>query len=255
MSFTALDQYESCAYRFYAQRVLGAGAANRAAGAGPLDVGNAVHAALRLLAILGAVDDARYEAISRRHGLDHNMRARVRSAVDAFVATPIAARARQASAVPEVPFAVVVGGRMLVGSLDLMFREGEAAVVVDYKTGDSDLTEAQAAARYRRQAECYALAAEASGARTAEVHFVEVEHGGRTTSFAFGAKEVAAIEGVVAGVFARMEAGEFGRRDAYDPHVCGDCPVSGSLCPITPPHRGAASADRTRRRCPPPARS
>ncbi len=255
LSFTTLSQYESCPYRFYAQRVLGVGSAVRSREAGPLDLGNAVHAALRLLAIFGEVDDARAEAICRRQGLADAARVRVRAALDAFATMPISRRAREAErSWPEVPFAVRIGGGTLVGSLDLLFREGETAVVVDYKTGESELTEAEASQRYRRQAECYALAAMASGAVRAEVHFVEVERGARTTSFAFDGDDAAASEQAIASVFARVEAGEFGRRGAYEPHICGDCPVSGSLCPVTPPRRGAASADRTPRRCPPPAR-
>ena len=255
LSFTALAQYESCPYRFYAQRVLGVGTAVRPGEAGPLDVGNAVHAALRLLATFGAIDDARAEGICRRHGLTDADRTRFRTAVDAFATTPVAGRAKATDrSRPEVPFAVRIGGRTLVGSLDLLFHEGETAVVVDYKTGESELSESEASGRYRRQAECYAFAVMASGAVRAEVHFVEVERGARTTSFAFDGKDAAAIERDIASVLGRMEAGEFGRRRAYEPHICGDCPVSGSLCPVTPPRRGAASAGRTPRRCPPPAR-
>jgi ATP-dependent helicase/nuclease subunit A len=255
LSFTTLAQYEACPYRFYAQRILGVGSAVRSVEPGPLDVGNAVHAALRLRAAFGDVSEERLAAICRRHGLKGEAGARVRAAVDAFAATPIARRAGQAGwSRSEAAFAVPIRGRMLVGSLDLVFREGETAVVIDYKTGQGELTEAEAAGRYRRQAECYALAAFATGAREAAVHFVEVERGARTTSFAFATEDAAAIQDGIAAAFARMEAGEFGRRGGFEPHICGDCPVSGSLCPVTPPRRGAASAGRTPRRCPPPAR-
>jgi len=256
LSFTALAQYEACPYRFYAQRVLGVGAVVLPGQGGPLDLGNAVHAALRVRALLGEVDGVRLNAIARRHGLDDAASTRLRDAVDSFAATSLAGRAAAAGAShAEAPFMVRVGSGTLVGSLDLLFHEGATAVVVDYKTGVSDLSEELARERYERQAQCYALAAMATGATRTEVHFVEVERGARTTSFAFGSDDVAAAGREIAGLFARMESGEFGRRNAFEPHICGDCPVSGSLCPVTPPSRGAASADRTPRRCPPPARS
>ena len=255
LSFTALAQYEGCPYRFYAQRVLGVGSAASSGEPGPLDVGNAVHAALRLRAALGELSEDRLEAICCRQGLADGERARVRDAVAVFAGTAIAARADHAPwSSPEVPFLVRIGDRALAGSLDLLFREGELAVVVDYKTGRGLLGDDEARERYRRQAECYALAALATGATEAEVHFVEVEREGRTTVFRFGADDAAVIQDGVAAAFARMGAGEYGRRQAFEPHVCRDCPVSGSLCPITPPGRPAASTARTQRRCPPPAR-
>lgn len=255
LSFTALVQYEACPYRFYTQRVLGIGSAVRTGEAGPLDLGNAVHAALRVLATFGDIDDVRLRAICDRHGLSDPDRVRVRDAVSVFAASPLAHRAVEAAwCGPEVPFTVKVRGGALVGSLDVLFIEADTAVVVDYKTGRGPLSEQDARDRYQRQAECYALAALARGTSGAEVHFVEVERGGRTTSFAFAHHDVAAIEDGIAVVFTRMGAGEFGRRDAFEPHVCGDCPVSGSLCPVTPPGRAAASVARTPRRCQPHAR-
>lgn len=255
LSFTALAQYEACPYRFYAQRVLGVGSAASVGEPGPLDVGNAVHGALRLHAGFGAIDDDRLKAICDRHGLGDAERARVRDSVGVFAGTAVAQRAAAAAwSRPEMPFSVKIGDGALVGSLDLLFRDGEAAVVVDYKTGRGALDADEARERYQRQADCYALAALATGATVAEVHFVEVEREGRTTVYRFGLGDAAGIEGGIAAAFARMGAGEFGRRKGFEPHVCGDCPVSGSLCPITPPGRSAASAARTQRRCPPHAR-
>jgi len=74
----------------------------------------------------------------------------------------------------EVPYSVWIGGELHEGKIDLVFREGERVVVVDYKT---DRVPADAAASrlavYRGQGEAYREAVRrATGSEEVEVWFV-----------------------------------------------------------------------------------
>jgi RecB family exonuclease len=144
----------------------------------------------------------------------------------------------------EIPFAVALSGdAVLRGTLDLLVRDGPAALVLDYKTGDMAGREGE----HRRQAEVYSLALLRSGFEAVEVRFVAVEQGCAASSFLFGVKDAGALEERIEGVVARIGSQAFERRAHYDASVCPDCPVSGTLCPIVHPRgSGAGRGRRTR---------
>ena len=66
------------------------------------------------------------------------------------------------------------GACILSGSIDLYAHSESEALVVDYKSGTSATVD-DLEARYRLQAECYALAALVDGRETVEVVFVRPE--------------------------------------------------------------------------------
>lgn len=71
----------------------------------------------------------------------------------------------------EVPFVVEEDGKVLIGRIDLLFRDGEQAVVVDYKSDSVQAGGEPAAAQaHRGQAGVYRQAVErALGAQTSVV--------------------------------------------------------------------------------------
>jgi len=229
-SYTALALYERCAYRFFAERMLGVGTVDAVGGDDPRAFGSALHGALQTLAEGRVVDEDRLRALAATHGLDDAGIARLSAAVDAFTASP--AGGLLGSGRAEVPFTVRVAGGIVAGSMDLVVREGDAGTVVDYKTGSSADSDG---ARYAPQADIYALALLVAGCTGVTVRFVRVEADCAETVFTFGSADRERIATRIEEAFARMGRGEFGRLASFDAGVCPDCPVSGGLCPVVHP--------------------
>jgi ATP-dependent helicase/nuclease subunit A len=119
-----------------------------------------VEETVRAVCILGGIEDAAGE---------------VTQMVEACLASPVAARARAATALwREVPYTLRVEDGYATGRIDFVFREVDELVVVDWKSdmigpGQADA----AAAAHRPQAEAYVRALEqATGMRVKEVVFV-----------------------------------------------------------------------------------
>ncbi len=229
-SYTALSLYEKCGYRFFAERMLGVGSIDTVDGDDPRALGSALHGALQTMADGRPVDEALLRALASAHGLAREAIGRLKAAVDAFTASP--AGGLLAAGHAEVPFAVRVERGIVAGNMDLVVREGDEAVVIDYKTG---LSAAPVEKRYASQAEVYALALLVDGCSSVTVRFVRVEAGCDETRFVFSAVDRPRIEHRIGEAFARMSRGEFARLRSFDAVVCPDCPVSGGLCPVTHP--------------------
>jgi RecB family exonuclease len=202
-----------------------------------------------------APDDARVEAIAKGAGLGEPGVIRLRAAVENLLASRAVERAEVLGNVRrEAPFAVALGARdgdgrltppILQGSIDLLARgdEGEA-IVVDYKTGTggSKKTDEELGARYRLQADCYALAVLESGAATADVVFVLPEVQGpdgrpREVAHAYVAGELPALRADIVSRIAALSAGPYERRATYEPE-CEHCSAYDSpLCDIRGPVR------------------
>jgi ATP-dependent exoDNAse (exonuclease V) beta subunit len=229
-SYTALDLYERCGYRFFAERMLGVGSVDVVQGDDPRALGSALHGALQGLTEGRAADDGRLASLAAAHRLPADGVVRLRSAIDALLSSPAGALLELGQ--PEVPFAVRMEGGIVAGSMDLVVRDGDSATVLDYKSGSSPVVDDT---RNRAQAEIYALALLVAGCTTVTVRFVRVEAGCEETRLSFGAGDRARIAARVEAAFASMGRGECERRRSFDASVCPDCPVSGSLCPIVHP--------------------
>lgn len=236
-SFTALSLYERCAYRFFAERMLGVGSLDVPAGDDPRALGSALHGALQTLAEGRDVDDSRLRSLAAAHGLAQEGIGRLKAAVDSFVGSPVGGLL--ASGRAEVPLSVRVGDNIVTGSMDLVVRDGDTATVVDYKTGMAAEVDTD---RYAAQAEIYALALLEAGCSQVTVRFIKVEAGCAETAFAFTESDRARIAARVDGAFAAMSRGEFERRRSFDPSACAECPVSGGLCAVVHPGAGPRSA-------------
>ena len=157
LSYSALDAFKRCGYRFYVERVLGvrAGLVTAAApredegdeldeearagdelqepeddavvgGAGPspaLALGNAVHAALEWSARAGWEHPGpeRLTALLAREGVeDSEVLARATRLVDGWLGSELCAEIRGARVRPEAPFVLPLGGTVLRGNIDLL---------------------------------------------------------------------------------------------------------------------------------------
>ena len=237
-SYTALALYERCAYRFFAERVLGMGTVDIVDGNDPRALGSALHGALQSRAEGRLVDAVRLRTLAVAHGMASDELPRLTAAFEAFLASSAGPLLERGTA--EVPFAVPVVGGVVAGSMDLVVRDGTTATVIDYKTGRGAAPDGS---RYGAQAEIYALALLAAGCDRVAVRFVRVEEGCVETVFTYDSSARDGIVEKVEDAFARMAAREYPRLRAFDAGVCPDCPVSGSLCPVV--HPGGRTSRRS----------
>src|SRR5213078_2161645 len=159
LSYSALALFESCSYRYYAERVAGM-RPGRAAGFVPgqeglaaTEIGDSVHFML--------------EELERIAGL-----------VRAYCDSELAARiATLHGAAAERPFAFEHDGVLLHGRLDVLQRDGARALVVDYKTNvlEEASPEELVERDYRLQRLVYALACFRAGADEVEVVYQFLE--------------------------------------------------------------------------------
>jgi len=141
----------------------------------------------------------------------------------------------------EAPFAFGVGATTVAGSIDLLSWRGADALAVDYKTGATPTTP-QVLARWRRQAECYALAVLKAGASNVRVSFVKLEAGCEAHTFELSATDMPKLETEIVSVLEQIAAGRFVPLARYSPLACPDCPALGNLCPVRAPRRRDGAA-------------
>jgi ATP-dependent exoDNAse (exonuclease V) beta subunit len=232
ISYSAFQTFERCQRRFYVTHVLGM----RGLGQGDspaLRIGSAVHQALQAQDPLAATP-----RVARRFGLGEAEEQRLLNAVESFAISPLRKRIAEADeAHAEWPLAVDLGETMLVGSMDLVARDGDEVLIVDYKTGqDREAAQGeQRMAGYRLQARCYALAALRDGARRVRVVFAFVEQAMESVEFTFAAEEATTIEAELGQRLQAISHSDLPHLDAYDPALCSDCEASGVFCPIRQP--------------------
>lgn len=247
ISYTGLSVYHQCAYKFYATRIARLRTPEPPGSAGPLGFGSAVHAVLQLSGS-GAPGPDRIAAIARANGVDDGDVDRLTRAAEAYLGSEAAAAVADADRVHrECPFAMPIGETLLRGNIDLLAWHGKHATVIDYKTGSGELSAVDAEARYRSQAECYALAVLEGGAERATVRFVEVERGCRETRFEFAPADAAPIRDALSATVGAISDGRFDHLGKFTPGVCTDCPALGGTCPVNPRSGGAAGAGHKRR--------
>jgi len=241
VSYTGLAMYESCPYRYFLVRVARL-LSPPVRGGDALAFGSAVHAVLEHCRT--ATDDLTpwFARAAIAAALTPEARRRLERAVRAYLAMPVAAEVFGASRVMrEAPIAVPVGGSVLEGAIDVLAWTADGgALVVDYKTGASALSDEDATERYRLQGMSYALAAFAAGATSVRVVFAEVERG-RETRYEYAADDRTSLESAIATIIGRIARGEFQPSGSCDAHVCETCPGYRTLCSATCPAPGGAA--------------
>lgn len=239
LSYSALDAFKRCGYRFYVERVLGVDpqGAQGTDGSGAEDaraLGTAVHAALEWSARAGweRPADERLKALLAREGAADGLE-RARRLVDGWLASPLCAEIGAAALRPEAPFALPLAGTILRGNIDLLARSDQGPVVVDFKTdavgGDGV---APLGERYAAQRSIYALAVArtAPGAAVRAVHlFLERPADPVVEDFDPGA--LALARGRLEEVVERIRAAAFEPAAEPDEALCFGCPAAARLCP------------------------
>jgi ATP-dependent helicase/nuclease subunit A len=241
LSYSALALFESCSYRYYAERVAGmrpgqaSGSVPEHEGLAATEIGDSVHVLLEAL-------DLRNPRPPERQVLAETIRARYPAAteeeleriaglVGAYCDSELAARiAALEGAAPERPFAFEHDGVLLHGRLDVLYRDGPRAVVVDYKTNVlEDASPEELIERdYRLQRLVYALACFRAGADEVEVVYQFLERPDAAVSTTFVRPELPTLETELSGAIARIQDGVF--EPTPSEFICSGCPVLDVVC-------------------------
>ncbi len=257
LSYSSLQDYARCGYRFYLTRELGL--PRVAPPPPPLDEdedepaaepaqlegrirGTLAHLLLERLDFARPAPPAAEEvrALGAEHGLELEPAhvEDVRAQVAAFAASPLCGRLAAARGLRrEAGFAFAVepdgGGPLLSGFIDVLAREADGTVlVVDYKTDRlEEETPAELVERaYVTQRAVYALAALREGAPRVEVAHCLLERPDEPVSATFGQADAPAL----ADALLRLATGVLAERwpvaDAPHRELCGDCPGRRTLC-------------------------
>jgi ATP-dependent helicase/nuclease subunit A len=243
LSYSALALFERCSYRYFAERVAGLrpvaptripieGGGGGLAGT---ELGDAVHRLLETVPVGRPEPPARAD-------LDASVRAwypavtdeeleRVAGLVTAYCESELAGRlAALPGAQPERPFAFEHDGVLLHGRLDVLWRDGDRALVVDYKSNALEGADPQeiVEAEYSLQRLVYALACLRDGATEVEVAYQFLEVPGEVVSATFNSEDVNGLEQELSAAIERIRAGDF--RPTPSDFACSGCPALDVVC-------------------------
>ena len=237
LSYSALALFERCSYRYYAERVAGMrpadgnGSIPGRSGLAATEVGDAVHRLLELVDLTAPeVPDVQqvrtwYPAVT-----DEEL-TRIEGFVATYCGSELARRVAVLSgAQPERPFAFEHDGVLLHGRLDVLQREGDRALVLDYKTNSlaEGSPEEIVEADYRLQRLVYALACFRGGAGEVEVVYHFLERPEAVVSRTFGRDELPALEVELSEAIGQIRQGEF--RPTPSDFNCAGCPALDVVC-------------------------
>jgi ATP-dependent exoDNAse (exonuclease V) beta subunit len=235
LSYSALALFERCSYRYYVERVAGLreerGTVPGAHGLKATETGDAVHRLLELVDLRNPAAPDVEIVRSWYPAVTDDELARIGAFVDSYCGSELAARvATLPGAQPERPFAFEHDGVLLHGRLDVLWREGTRALVLDYKTNslEEGTPEEIVESDYRLQRLVYALACFRAGADEVEVvyHFLEQPDAVVTTTFE--RFELSALESELSAAIAQIDAGEFVPTPSE--FTCLGCPALDLVC-------------------------
>jgi ATP-dependent exoDNAse (exonuclease V) beta subunit len=238
LSFSAISLFERCSYRYYAERVAGMRPTPWTSGDGDpglhaTEIGDAVHRLLERvdLASPALPPDARELVHGWYPAVAEEELERVEALVRAYCDSELARRlAALANVEVERPFAFLLEGVLLNGRLDVLWRDGERALVVDYKTNalggrePAEIVEHE----YRGQRAVYALACLRAGAREVEVVYQFLEAPGLPVSATFATDDEAVLADELGEVIGRIRDGDF--RPTPSDFACAGCPALDRVC-------------------------
>jgi ATP-dependent helicase/nuclease subunit A len=241
LSYSALALFERCSYRYFAERVLGLPFRERVSGGesggglAATEIGDAVHRLLELVPLDEPAAPPRAELERAVHEWYPDVAAdeleRIAGMVDAYCRSDLARRiAGLRGAGTERPFTFEHDGVVIRGRLDVLWREGTRAVVVDYKSNalegrsPTEIIEAE----YSLQRLVYALVCLRAGADEVEVAYQFLERPDDVASTAFTAADVPRLESDLSAAIERIREGDF--RPTPSEFACSDCPALDLLC-------------------------
>jgi ATP-dependent exoDNAse (exonuclease V) beta subunit len=235
LSYSALALFERCSYRYYVERVAGLreerGTVPGATGLKATEIGDAVHRLLELVDLSAPVEPdveivrGWYPAVT-----DEELE-RVRVFVANYCTSELAGRVATLHDVkPERPFAFEHDGVLLHGRLDVLWRQGEKALVLDYKTNSlaEGTPEEIVEADYRLQRLVYALACFRAGAEEVEVVYHFLERPEAVVATTFLRLELPALEAELSAAIRRIDSGDFVPTPSE--FTCNGCPALDLVC-------------------------
>jgi hypothetical protein len=219
-------------------------AAPGASGLAATEIGDAVHRLLELVNLQEPLppDDLATLVKGWYPRVTAEELERIAAFVRSYCESELARRvASLAGARPERPFAFEHDGVLLHGRLDVLWREGPRALVVDYKTNSlaEGLPEEIVESDYHLQRLVYALACFRAGADEVEVVYAFLERPDAVVSTTFARDELPELEAELSAAIARINAGDF--VPTPDEFTCSGCPALDVVC-AGPRVRGGATA-------------
>jgi ATP-dependent exoDNAse (exonuclease V) beta subunit len=251
LSFSGLESYRRCGYRFFLEKTLKLAPADApqgedpvVAGLGPLLRGTVVHGLLERLDFGRPVvpSDVDVAAAIELHGVEalpENVED-VRAMVERVAASELRERIAGARRIrTELPFAFTLappgaGGRSLLinGVVDVLADEGARMLVVDWKSNPLGERRAEeiVQAEYATQRLIYALAALRAGAEVVEVAHCFLERPDEPAVALYEAADAERLERELLGLARGVVEGRF--EPSAEPHfsLCADCPGRAALC-------------------------
>jgi ATP-dependent helicase/nuclease subunit A len=253
LSYTGLEDYRRCSYRFYLEKALRLPAVDPPSaaeplperGIGPLLRGTLVHQMLERLDFRRPLvpSEADVTALAESHGaiLSAEELADLRDMVERFTGSALRERIARARRVrTELPFAYTLvppgaGGRSVLvnGVVDLHATEvGDGLLVVDYKSDPLDGRDPVelTATNYSTQRLVYALAGLRAGAARVEVVHCFLEQPDRPATAAYEKADSGGLEAELLELARGVVEGRF--EPTSEPHaeLCATCPGRAALC-------------------------
>jgi ATP-dependent helicase/nuclease subunit A len=253
LSFTALSLFETCSYRYFAERVAGMRSVDVAGtgheGLSGTAIGSAVHAELEHVDLAApALPPGWQDRVRAAYpsATDDEIE-RIRSLIEAYCESELAARvARLEDVGKERHFTFEHDGVLLHGYLDAYHQADGRALVVDYKSNAlEDEEPGEIVARsYALQRLVYALAAFRAGADEVEVAYQFLERPDEPVLTTFTSEQVPELEAELSAAIERLRAGEF--MPTPSEYACAGCPALEVVCagprlPVQPPKQVAAA--------------
>ena len=211
--------------------LLGATGLPEAAGLKATEIGDAVH---RLLEVVDLAAPAPPELDMVRGwypDVTDDELERIGRFVDAYCRSELAARIAALPGVqPERPFAFEHDGVLLHGRLDVLWRGGGKALVLDYKTNSlaQGAPEEIVEDDYRLQRLVYAVACFRAGADEVEVVYHFLERPDAVVATTFERSELPGLESELSAAIARIDRGEF--VPTPSDFTCAGCPALDVVC-------------------------
>jgi ATP-dependent helicase/nuclease subunit A len=258
LSYSGLEDYRRCGYRFYLERALRLAPVQRPSGHEPtpepglpgLLRGTLVHALLEGLDFRRPRVPSEDEVANliERHGEPARPDdvADIRGMVERVASSNLRERIAFARRVrTELPFAFTLrppgaGGRSLLvnGVVDVIATEDRGTLVVDWKSDPLEDREPEAlvAEAYSTQRLIYALAGLRSGAERIEVAHCFLERPDEPALAGFTAADAERLESRLLDLARGVVEARF--EPAAEPHygLCADCPGRAALCSWGPEH-------------------
>ena len=192
------------------------------------EIGDAVHRALELVDLAQPTRPADLTELVRAWypAIIDAEQAYVSRLVDAYCGSSLARRIAGLDGVRvERPFAFELEGVLLNGRLDVLWRSGAEALVVDYKTnvlGGRDLEEI-VDDEYRSQRIVYALACLGQAPSASRSSTSSSRRRRRSSRRASRVTDLDALETELGEAIARIREGDF--RPTPSPYACSGCPA------------------------------